>query len=71
MMIISRKCGCRAVPRGVLHGSILASVLLNVFINDLDNGAECTLSKSADDTKWGEVTNRPKGVYWGLDRQEK
>jgi len=40
---------------------MLGLILFKTFINDLDDGAECTLCKFANDTKLGRVADTPDG----------
>lgn len=51
----------KLVITGVSLWSVLGSPLLNIFINELDSGIECALTKFADDTKLSSAVDKIKG----------
>lgn len=74
VVINGMKSSWSPVSSCVPHLSLLSPILFNIFINDLKDGAEFTLSRFADGTKLGEVADKPEddaAIHRDLDRLKK
>ena len=74
VLISGSMSGWWLVTSSVPQVLVLVQVLFNIFIDDTDDGIECTLSKFADDAKLRGAVNMLEGreaIQGDLDRLEK
>ena len=70
-MVNGSMLGWRPIISSVPLGSALRQILFNIYINDVDDGNECTLRKFADDTRLSGTIGTAEGRYAiqrGLDK---
>lgn len=68
-----QKVQLKARQGGVTQAQTLGPILFNIFIEDLDNGAECILREHAGHVKPGGVPDKTEGcvaLQWNLNRLE-
>ena len=73
VLISGAESSWRPVTTGVPWGLLLNLVLFNIFVSDLDEGIESTLSEFAEDTELGGVADTLEGfatIQPDLDRLE-
>ncbi|KAK4831183.1 hypothetical protein QYF61_015915 [Mycteria americana] len=59
VVINCKKSSWKQVTSGMLQKSILGPTLFSFFMNDLDDGTECTFNKFTNNTKLGGLADRP------------